>query len=88
LGSTYRNAQPRVFKSQGRLKHPSGTFLLTYGKQKPEFFNIPSLGILVCLEGERAYPTLVGCKSECVNVKEKKIRIIRPYTCMINSVPG
>jgi hypothetical protein len=43
-----------------------GTFLLTCGKQKPEIFSIPSLSILVCLEGGRAYPTLVGHRSECV----------------------
>jgi hypothetical protein len=57
LESIYLNAQPRVFKSQGRLKHPLGNktylrdFLLTCGKQKPENFNIPSLGTLVCLRG-------------------------------------
>jgi hypothetical protein len=31
---------------------------------KPEIFNIPSLETLVCLESERAYPTLVGHRSD------------------------
>jgi hypothetical protein len=60
-------------KSQDRVRHPLGNkthilrdISLTCGKQKPEIFNKPSLGILVCLEGERAYPTLVGHVSECV----------------------
>jgi hypothetical protein len=60
LGSVYLNALPRVFKSQGRLKHPLGTLLLTCDKQKPDIFNIPSLSILVYLEGERVYLNLVG----------------------------
>jgi hypothetical protein len=75
LGSIYLNAQPRVFKSQGRLKHLMGNkthifrnISLNCGKQKPEIFNILSLGIIVCLEGERAYLTLVIHGSECVKL--------------------
>jgi hypothetical protein len=73
LGSIYLNSQPRVFKSQGRLKHPlrnkthtSKGISFNLCKQKSRIFNIPSLGILVCLEGERAYLTLLGHWRMCV----------------------
>jgi hypothetical protein len=39
---------------------------LTCSKQKSEIFNIPSLGILIRFEGERAYSTLFRHGSECV----------------------
>jgi hypothetical protein len=34
LGSIYLNAQPRVFKSQGRLKHPLGNKTYIKGHQE------------------------------------------------------
>jgi hypothetical protein len=74
LGSIYLNAQTRVFAFQERLKHPLGnkTHIL-----RDISFNLwqtePSLDIPVCLEGERAYPTIVGHGSECV-------KIARSYT--------
>jgi hypothetical protein len=40
--------------------------------------HIPSLGILVCLEGERAYATLVGHRSEYVNNS--------PCTCTVGGL--
>jgi hypothetical protein len=38
---------------------------------KPQILNTPSRGILVCLEGDRAHPTLVRHGRECVKIYER-----------------